>query len=192
MDKQHKLIYVLRKTGLALTYHCLNIFTCAMCASLSLKRAPCAQGKGQGLVILSQEIIHFASQQSSIMASRLCKVIGLVQTFSGNEFRGQNRLVCSEQWQPIHECNMLRDFCPKLRNKWNECFESMLLEYGIWFLEESEHASRGRLGTDDHDFQVKEYYETRHLSSRYTRTSLLIGDLTHLPDLIRLNNIHCI
>lgn len=61
-----------------------------MCTSLSLEHAPCAQGKGQSFVILSQEIIHFASQQSSRMTGILWKVIGLVQGFSKNEFRGQN------------------------------------------------------------------------------------------------------
>lgn len=75
-----------------LTYDGLYIFACAMCTSLGLERAPCAQGKGQGFVIFSQEIVYFASQQSCRMAGFNWKVVGLIQAFSGNQFRGQNWL----------------------------------------------------------------------------------------------------
>jgi hypothetical protein len=70
-----------------------------------------------------------------------------MDSLKGTVSRGMGRKARRER---LHEGDVLRDLCPEAGDQGIEGFEGMVLEDRVWFLQEGEGSSSGRLRADNH------------------------------------------
>ena len=68
-----------------LTDNCFYIFCSSIRASFCLERVACAKGKGQCFAILAQEVVDFASEESSGITGIFRKILRLIQALAGTQ-----------------------------------------------------------------------------------------------------------
>jgi hypothetical protein len=67
-----------------------DVFFGAIGTTFCLKGGTCAQGKGQGLVILCEEVVDFAGKEGGGVAGLFGEVVVLVQRLAGEAVRRMN------------------------------------------------------------------------------------------------------
>lgn len=101
------------------THYRFYVFFRSGNATFRLKSGSGTEREGESFVMLPKEIIDLACKQSSRITRLFGEFFTLIQRLSRACVNTERRRVNDKNLH-VHESNVLRDFCPELRNERDE------------------------------------------------------------------------